>query len=162
MSPGGVSVTADTKPEIGSRIVLYIDDIGRGEGTVTRHHSYGFATRLATTQNRRDKIAERLTFHANSHRLRGEDLRRDERIETDQEARCAMPDGSEIVCRVVDLSLSGAAIAIKPPPPVGTEIVVGRMHGRVVRHIPDGVAIQFLRRATSQAGLAAHIGSQST
>lgn len=158
MSPGGLSITSDLRPAVGTRAVLYIDDIGRVEGAVSRTHDHGFAVRLSATQNRRDKIAERLIFHANRHRLRDEALRSSERIESDQEAHCRMPDGSEVVCRVIDLSLGGAALAIDPQPPVGTEIAVGRMLGRVVRKIPHGVAIQFVQKASSHAGLAERLG----
>ena len=149
MSPGGVSVTAEQIPAIGSRVILYIDDIGRAEGIVARSHSFGFAVRLTTTQNRRDKIAERLTYHANRHRLRDEDLRGHERKEVDQEGRCTLPDGTDVPCRVIDLSLTGAALALEPRPAVGAELSIGRMRGRVVRHIPGGVAIRYLKAATS-------------
>lgn len=157
MSPGGLSVTSDLRPAIGGRAVLYIDDIGRVEGMVARHHTYGFAVRLSTTQNRRDKIAERLIYHANRHRLRGEDLRVHERYETDGKAHCIMPDGTEVACQVIDLSLTGAAIGLKLQPPVGSEVSIGRMRGRIVRHIPGGVAIRFLKSAASAASLAAHL-----
>lgn len=153
MSPGGLSITSELVPALDTRIVLYIDDIGRVEGVVARHHNYGFAVALATTQNRRDKIAERLTFHANRHRLRPDDLREHERTETDQRTRLILPDGQELTCRVLDLSLTGAAIEITPPPAIGTEIVLGRMQGRVVRHIKDGIAIRFLDAGTSQASM---------
>ena len=153
MSPGGLSLTTDVRPAIDSRAVLYVDDIGRVEGVVSRHHPYGFAVRLASTQNRRDKIAERLIFHANRHRLRDEQLRVHERIESDQESHCVMADGTDIACRVIDLSLSGAAIAIDPQPAIGTEVMLGRMLGRVVRHIPHGVAIHFAIKASSHSGL---------
>lgn len=153
MSPGGLSVTSDTILPLNSRTVLYVDEIGRVEGFVARHHKYGFAVKLSTTQNRRDKIAEHLTLHANKHRLREEDFRRHERSETDQEARCFLPDGAEIPCRVVDLSLSGAAIAVSPKPAMGAEIVIGRMRGKVVRVFESGVAIRFIDPAISQAML---------
>jgi hypothetical protein len=153
MSPGGVSVTAENSPPIGSRAILYIDDIGRVEGTVARHHPYGFAVRLAATQNRRDKIAERLIFHANRHRLRDDDFRAHERTETDQSVKCTMPGGQEMSCRVIDLSLTGAAIAMKAPPAIGAELIIGRMQGRVVRRIPEGVAIRFMTPVLSHAGL---------
>lgn len=150
MSPGGVSLTTDLRPGIGARMVLYVDDIGRCEGVVVRHHSYGFALRLIATQNRRDRIAERLTFHANRHRLREEDLRIHERAEHDQQTRCVMPDGSDQACRIIDLSLTGAAVAMDQRPPVGEAISIGRMRGKVVRHIPQGIAIRFLAIAPSQ------------
>lgn len=144
MSPGGVSLTSDLRPDIGTRLVLYIDDIGRCEGTVARHHDYGFALKLIATQNRRDRIAERLTYHANRHRLRDEDLRTHERTELDRQTRCTLPDGTILDCRVTDLSLTGAAIAIQPRPAIGMEVSIGRLRGRVVRHLPNGVAIRFL------------------
>ncbi len=160
MSAGGASLTSEARPELGARIVLYVDDIGRCEGHVIRHHDYGFAVKLITTQNRRDRIAERLTYHANRHRLRDEDLRRYERADLDQEARCILPDGAEIACRVLDLSLSGAAIAIDPRPRIGAEITVGRMQGHVVRHIPQGVAIRFLAAASSRAAAVERVANR--
>lgn len=150
MSPGGMSLTCEIQPELGARIVVYIEDLGRCEGVVARHHDYGFAMRLSTTQSRRDRIAERLTYHANRHHLRDEDLRRHERFEMDHETRCTMADGSILPCRVIDLSLSGAAIAIDAALPIGTEIIVGRMRGHVVRHMPKGVAVRFVTAAPSQ------------
>lgn len=150
MSPGGVSLTSELRPAIGVRMVLYIDDIGRCEGMVVRHHEYGFALRLVATQNRRDRIAERLTYHANRHRLRDDDLRAHERVEVDRETRCLLPDGEQVACRILDLSLSGAAVMMEKRPPVGAEVSIGRMQGRVVRHIPQGFAIRFLATATSQ------------
>lgn len=149
MSPGGVSLTSSRRPAIGEKLVLYIDDIGRCEGAVVRHHAYGFALRLIATQNRRDRIAERLTFHANRHRLRDDDLRAHERVEHDHQTRCVTPDGVETPCRVIDLSLSGAAIAMEQRPSIGEEVVIGRIKGRVVRHIPQGIAIRFLAVAPS-------------
>lgn len=167
MSPGGLSVTSELIPPIDMRIVLYIDDIGRVEGVVARHHPYGFAVHLATTQTRRDKIAERLIFHANSHRLRADDLRAHERTETDHRTRCVLPDGSALNCRVLDLSLTGAAIEITPAPEIGTEIVIGRMQGRVVRLIENGVAVRFLDAGSSQASMQSRLtrlwtGSETT
>jgi hypothetical protein len=123
--------------------------IGRCEGAVVRHHAYGFALRLIATQNRRDRIAERLTFHANRHRLRDDDLRAHERVEHEHQTRCVTPDGGETPCRVIDLSLTGAAIAMDQRPAIGEEVVIGRIQGRVVRHIPQGIAIRFLSVAPS-------------
>jgi hypothetical protein len=149
MSPGGVSLTSELRPLIGAKMVLYIDDIGRCEGMVVRHHAYGFALRLISTQNRRDRIAERLTFHANRHRLRDDDLRAHERVEHEHQTHCVTSDGAKTPCRVIDLSLTGAAIAMDHRPAIGAEVVIGRIQGRVVRHIPQGIAIRFLAVAPS-------------
>jgi hypothetical protein len=56
-----------------------------------------------------------------------------------------MPDGIAIVCRIVDMSLSGAAIASQNRPEVGTLVTLGKIPSRVVRHIEDGFAVEFTR-----------------
>ena len=58
-----------------------------------------------------------------------------------------LPNGTNVSCRVIDLSQSGAAIGISPElrPPVGVVVTIGKTQGRVVRHIEDGFAIEFMR-----------------
>ena len=56
-----------------------------------------------------------------------------------------LPDGKAIVCRIVDMSLSGAAIASEFRPEVGMLITLGKTQSRVVRHIENGFAVEFTR-----------------
>jgi hypothetical protein len=56
-----------------------------------------------------------------------------------------MPDGSEAVCQVIDMSLSGAAIASENKPPMGTIIKLGKTQARVIRHVDGGFAVEFTR-----------------
>jgi hypothetical protein len=58
-----------------------------------------------------------------------------------------LPNGTNIACRVIDISASGAAVAVPPAqlPPVGAAVTIGKTSGRVVRHIDDGFAIEFTR-----------------
>ncbi|PKQ09384.1 MAG: hypothetical protein CVT73_03005, partial [Alphaproteobacteria bacterium HGW-Alphaproteobacteria-12] len=52
-------------------------------------------------------------------------------------------DGTTLPCRIIDMSLGGAQVAIDPRPPIGTTVSIGRMAGRIVRHTDEGVGIQF-------------------
>lgn len=54
-----------------------------------------------------------------------------------------LPDGSEHVCRIIDVSLSGAAIATDIVPEMGDAITLGKMHARVIRRIEGGIAVEF-------------------
>ena len=54
-----------------------------------------------------------------------------------------LPDGRQYQCRIIDLSLSGAAVEIEAKPELGTQVSLGTMRGTVVRHFEDGVAIEF-------------------
>ena len=54
-----------------------------------------------------------------------------------------LADGRQYQCRIIDLSLSGAAIEIEVKPALGVQVTLGTMRGQVVRHFEDGVAIEF-------------------
>ncbi len=63
-------------------------------------------------------------------------------------AELTLSDGTKQACRVVDLSLGGAAIETYPRPAIGTQVIVGRTNGRVIRHTDDGVAVEFTKSSS--------------
>jgi hypothetical protein len=54
-----------------------------------------------------------------------------------------LPDGRDYACRILDLSLSGAALAVEFMPPVGSPVRLGSIRSSVVRHSDEGIAIEF-------------------
>ena len=76
MSPGGMALFAPTIPPIGERVIAYIDHVGRLEGVCTRHFDNGFASSIAATARKRDKLAAQLTWLANRHLLASPEDRR--------------------------------------------------------------------------------------
>ncbi len=54
-------------------------------------------------------------------------------------------NGQVFDCKVVNLSLTGAALQLDVQPAVGERVRVGRTEGRVVRHTKDGIAVEFAR-----------------
>jgi CheY-like chemotaxis protein len=60
-------------------------------------------------------------------------------------AELTLSDGTKQACRVIDLSLGGAAIETHPKPAIGTQVTIGRSNGRVTRHTASGVAVEFTR-----------------
>jgi hypothetical protein len=54
-----------------------------------------------------------------------------------------LTDGRQYQCRIIDLSLSGAAIEIDVKPALGVQVTLGTMRGQIVRHFEEGVAIEF-------------------
>jgi hypothetical protein len=50
-------------------------------------------------------------------------------------------------CRILDLSVWGAALRSDFSPAIGTPIRLGRSHGWVVRHFEGGFAIEFAAAA---------------
>jgi hypothetical protein len=60
ISAGGVAIVSAVKGEVGERIVLYLDQVGRVEGTVVRHFGGGFAIALQASELKRASIASTL------------------------------------------------------------------------------------------------------
>jgi hypothetical protein len=146
MSPGGMALIAPVAGAIGERVVAYVDHIGRVEGVVTRVFPNGFASTIAATPRKRDKLAAQLTWLANRHILNmPEDRRHGRVVPRNTATRMIMPNGVNISCRIIDMSESGAGIATEQRPPIGALITVGKVTGRVVRHLEDGFAIEFTR-----------------
>lgn len=145
MSPGGVAMLTPDEGEIGEHIVAYIDHIGRVEGTVTRTFEGGFAIQLEATPYKREKIASQLTWLANKNLLDLSEGRRHERI-VPRKAQTVLQfeNGQTVPCKLLDVSLSGASIEMEDKPPIGMQVMLGKMRGRVVRHHVNGIGIEFL------------------
>ena len=96
---------------------------------------------MARYRHRAGTYAPRL---ANRHELNLAEDRRHERIVPRQRAtEVRLEDGRFYRTRIIDLSLSGAAVEMQVRPAIGTVMWVGNMRGRVVRHFDEGVAIEF-------------------
>lgn len=146
MSPGGVAFFAPVKATIGARIVAYIDEVGRLEGTAVRLLETGFALSLNVSAIKREKFADQLTWLANRHVLGLPEDRRHERIAPrNPRSTLILPDGREHLIKLVDVSMSGAAMKADVQPPLATVVTIGRTKGRVMRHIEGGFAVEFLR-----------------
>jgi hypothetical protein len=144
MSPGNALLRADRVGELGEKVIAYIDHIGRIEGVVTRIAEDGFAMTIIASERKKDKLAAQLTWLANKHELDLPEDRRHERVSLRNPISVLqLADGRQYQCRIVDLSLSGAAVEIDVRPALGTLITLGTMRGRIVRHFEDGVAIEF-------------------
>ncbi|MFC7053784.1 PilZ domain-containing protein [Hansschlegelia quercus] len=146
MSPGGLSLIAPVPAADGERVVVYLDHIGRVEGNMVRSIPNGFAMTVGATIRKRDKLAAQLTWLANRGVLGLPEDRRHERV-APKNARSVLvtEDGVEHECRILDVSLSGAALNIALDLPIGTPVTLGRSQARVVRHFEKGLAIEFSR-----------------
>jgi hypothetical protein len=144
MSPGNVALRAERIGVPGERVIAYLDHIGRVEGTITRTMRDGFAMTVIASERKRDKLAAQLTWLANKHELDLPEDRRHERLAPRNPMNVLrLPDGRQYPCRIVDLSLSGAAVEIDVKPALGTQVMLGTMRGQVVRHFEEGVAVEF-------------------
>ncbi len=144
MSPGDAIVIAPVAGIVGERVIVYLDHLGRIEGTVLEQVDGGFLMSIAASPRKRDKMAAQLTWLANKDILNLPEDRRHERVVPDiRHSTVVLDDGRRYNCKIIDISLSGAAVELDVRPAMGTPITLGRMRARVVRHFQNGVAVEF-------------------
>lgn len=146
ISVGDAAIVCSEAVEPGEQIIAYFDEIGRIEGPVARLlPGGGFAMVFSGSAHRREKLAAQLTWLINRAALGIPESRRHERIEpTNVHSNLTLPNGTQVPCRIIDVSISGAAVEVAALPPIGTEVVLGRLRAKVVRHHDDGVGLRFL------------------
>ncbi len=154
ISVGGMHIATDVRPADGSIIIAYVEELGRLEGIVSRVDDSGIAVRLTLSAMRRDKLEERLGSGKKSA-----EGRRYHRESTSSVTRVLRADGREMAVRVIDLSLGGVSVESAEWPPLGEQVMVGKMRGRVVRHHETGVAIEFSEIPPSRGSLSEQLTS---
>ncbi|WP_298952290.1 PilZ domain-containing protein [uncultured Methylobacterium sp.] len=127
----------------GEPVTLYLDNVGALTGTIVATAPDGFRLRIEVNAERRVRIAARLDWVA----ARGEggvEQRSDVRIvPTVTDVRVRLPDGTHVAGSIVDMSMTGIALAIPVQPPVGSQVTVGKRFATVVRHLDGGFAAAF-------------------
>ncbi|HZC54996.1 MAG TPA: PilZ domain-containing protein [Xanthobacteraceae bacterium] len=146
MSPGGMALVAPVGGAAEERVIAYVDHLGRLEGRIARLFQNGFAMTISATERKRDKLAAQLTWLANRHLLASpEDRRHGRRVPRNPSGRLILPNGVNLTCRIIDVSESGAGIATDQRPVIGSLVTLGKIQGRVVRHLEEGFAVEFTR-----------------
>jgi hypothetical protein len=144
VSVGGLALAAPVMGALGERVVAYFDALGRIEGIIVRTFDHGFAMTAMLPQAKREKLANQLTWLINRKTLGLPEDRRHERIvpkETGTLIRLA--DKTVVPAKIVDISVSGAAVTCAKHSPMGAMVQVGRRRARVVRVFDQGMALEF-------------------
>lgn len=152
MSPGGVRLRCAASGNVNDRVVCYLETVGRIEGQIARRTADGFAMTINATLRRRDKLAAQLTWLANRSELGlPEDRRHERHVPRNPHARLVTSSGAEIMVRLIDVSLSGAAMNTDLPFNKGDMILLNQTPAKVVRLFERGVAVEFTRAPLPEA-----------
>lgn len=142
ISAGGVLLKAVNPPQAGEKVVVYIDTVGRYEGLVIRSAKHHFAVDYRARKAKTRRAADNLTHALNTPHMRL-DRRANPRIQQDQPTVLTLASGESIACEILDISLTGASLAIDPKPELGAVVTVGRTPAKVVRRHEKGVGVVF-------------------
>ena len=141
----GATFLTDKIPDIGLSIVAYIEELGRIEAISDKAVPGGFRINFALKGSRLEKLESRIKW-LGERPTGSEEGRKHARFEPrDSQSQITLPDGRVYSCEVVDISVSGAGITVDVMPSLGTYVMLGKMRGRVVRYLENGVAIEFVK-----------------
>jgi len=150
ISTDGATILTQAEVPNGVTIVAYIDEIGRVEAKVIAKFDGGIALEFIANETRRTRFEQKLKWISENDKDSA-NQRRHERFEPkENDSHITMPDGRMYKAEVIDISVGGAAIKIDIMPNLGTYVMLGKMRGRVVRYIEDGIAIEFVRPLSPQ------------
>ena len=152
ISQDGLGVAAGHSPIIGEAVIIYLDHVGRIEGTVIRVFDNGFALMINASPRKRQKLAAQIDTLKSDKENANTVGRRHERVQPkDTNSTIRLADGSVHSIQIVDISVSGAALKIELKPAIGSQLTLAGMQGQVVRHLDWGFAMEFATSISDQA-----------
>lgn len=131
---------------IGERVLVHCDEFGKLEGSIIRTLDRGFVMKMVASDDERAKFSAKIDWYEKNKNHELPDSREHKRIRPkDPRSIVVLADGSQLQCFVIDMSVSGAAVSADIRPEIGMPLAIGKVVGRVVRHLPDGFAVQFVQ-----------------
>lgn len=157
LSLDGATFITTHVPSGGQQIVAYLDVLGRVEAISADAVPGGFRVLFPVAGPKRERLASRLTWLSDKAAASEAEQRRHTRHEPkDSSSHITLPDGRIYACEVIDISVSGAGVKVDVMPSLGTFVMLGKMRGRIVRYLDNGIAIEFVR-PMERAQLTEHV-----
>lgn len=130
--------------KVGDRIAVKLEEIGLLRGVVEKSLPNGLAAELSLEEEDRLKLGAKLVWIKKRRFKHIIDKRAQPRwFPRNPRTKLMFADGESLDAFIIDLSRSGVAISADVRPALGTPMAVGRVLGRVVRHLEAGFAIGF-------------------
>ncbi len=144
ISPGNLTLEAPTIGAIGERVVCHLELLGRLEGEIVRHVPGGFAMSMLASRRQRLQLADQLTWLANRDALGLGEARAEERlVPSRRSVTLTLTDGRRLKARVLDLSRTGAGLAVPERLEPGTQLTVGKTPVTVARATDEAIGVHF-------------------
>lgn len=145
-SASGAAVESALEVSPGDRIVLHLEGGNRFEGVVARCFEGGFGVEFGMHESKRQRLINALesvtddTSEMTSLPLK---QRVASRVGGFRGKAVCRTDAGDVECRLVDMSLSGAAIETDADLKIGERVSIGQTSGRIIRCEGNVYGIQF-------------------
>jgi len=145
ISPKTIVMEAPVLGAEDERVTVHIPDIGLLNGRISRFVENGFAVDIDATPAEREVLGGRIAWIKRKTQTAVVDKRAHRRwLPRMPKARLILSNGQGLNAFLIDVSRSGVAVSADIFPEIGMPLAVGRVLGRVVRHLEVGFAVQFL------------------
>ena len=149
VSPFRMIVEVPVVGKVGDSLTSYFQDFGHFEGTISDTTKGGLLLELEMTQAMRAKLAEKLIWLEKKAKdpFSISDARKNPRfVPKGSQSTLTLAEGTVHACHIIDVSMSGVAVLSEIQPPTGTPLAIGACIGRVIRHFPNGFAVNFVKQ----------------
>ena len=145
ISPFYMTLQAKVRLTLAEKIVVQCDEFGKLRGNVSRVLQNGFVAQISAGDSRRKELADKIEWYEKIKNFDAPERRTHKRVMPKKpQSRLIFQNGRILDCNVIDVSISGVAVCADIRPEIGTPLAVGKLVGRVVRHLDNGFAVQFL------------------
>jgi hypothetical protein len=141
VSVGGLRLRGGQTGAWGSRVIVYVEGIGRLEGHIIRRAPGWFALQTHNSSRRNERVQERIEALLNAPE--GADRRGGGGEWSDRAASLHTLDGERRDAVLTDLSAEGAALLTEAALAVGERVRLDSRQARVARVFPGGAALKF-------------------
>lgn len=137
-------LSAPVAGNVGERLSLSFQELGKLRGIVSRRFESGFAAELDLDATERETLDNRIQW-LKRRSLRAVVERREHKrvLPRDPNALLLLGHGRRIDCLILDMSRSGVAVSADALLKPGSLVAVGSVPGRVVRVFETGFALHF-------------------
>ena len=143
VSVGGVRLRANQAGPWGSRVIAYIEAIGRLEGYIVRRAPGWFALETRSTALKGERVQERIAMILEAEGDDRVDRRGPEREASHRQVSLATLDGRQHRAELTDISRTGAALLTEATLALDERVRLDNRRARVARLFPGGVALEF-------------------
>lgn len=150
VSPLEMVLEGERAGQIGERVVVYLEKLGRVEGTASRGLRSGFAIAVQATVGKMERLANKIEWLVLSAKEGLADRRREERFEPEQDEFVKLSTAyGEFEAEVIDRSESGIALRTGLIPPAGAAVAINGRAAIVVRQFVGGFAVRYAAPASA-------------
>ena len=146
LTPTELTLSVPVTGNIGDPVLVQVDRLGSVQGFITKQIRIGFVMSITATESERAKLAKKIDWFLKNRERKVDNKRRHDRFTPENpHSTLILGDGRTLRCFVVDMSASGAAVSANVALEAGTPLALGKVVGRVVRHLPSGFAVRFIQ-----------------